>query len=88
MVITIANKVNAVAPSCTIYHARITSTIESTRIKAYLWPCVFIKLEQSHLKQNYTNADSMMATYNTIWDRFREKGPSAYYKICYKNALR
>ena len=21
-------------------------------------------------------------------DRFREKGPSAYYKICYKNALR
>ena len=23
-----------------------------------------------------------------IWDRFREKGPSAYYKICYKNALR
>ena len=22
-----------------------------------------------------------------IWDRFREKGPSAYYKICYKNAL-
>ena len=24
----------------------------------------------------------------TIWDRFREKGPSAYYKICYKNALR
>ena len=21
------------------------------------------------------------------WDRFREKGPSAYYKICYKNAL-
>ena len=22
------------------------------------------------------------------WDRFREKGPSAYYKICYKNALR
>ena len=23
-----------------------------------------------------------------IWDRFREKGPSAYYKICYKNAIR
>ena len=23
-----------------------------------------------------------------VWDRFREKGPSAYYKICYKNALR
>ena len=23
-----------------------------------------------------------------MWDRFREKGPSAYYKICYKNALR
>ena len=23
-----------------------------------------------------------------IGDRFREKGPSAYYKICYKNALR
>ena len=22
-----------------------------------------------------------------IWDRFREKGPSAYYKICYKSAL-
>ena len=22
-----------------------------------------------------------------IWDRFREKGPSAYYKICYTNAL-
>ena len=25
---------------------------------------------------------------NYNWDRFREKGPSAYYKICYKNALR
>ena len=25
---------------------------------------------------------------NIMWDRFREKGPSAYYKICYKNALR
>ena len=23
-----------------------------------------------------------------IWDRFHEKGPSAYDKICYKNALR
>ena len=31
-----------------------------------------------------------MYIYNhIIWDRFREKGPklSAYYKICYKNAL-
>ena len=26
-------------------------------------------------------------SYLCIWDRFREKGPSAYYKICYKNAL-
>ena len=23
-----------------------------------------------------------------IWDRFREKGPSEYYKICYKDGLR
>ena len=29
-----------------------------------------------------------MISITFIWDRFREKGPSAYYKICYKNALR
>ena len=32
--------------------------------------------------------DKIMPQYVNIWDRFREKGPSAYYKICYKNALR
>ena len=29
----------------------------------------------------------LLLTTDSIWDRFREKGPSAYYKMCYKNAL-
>ena len=33
-------------------------------------------------------SEKMKSGYTCIWDRFREKGPSAYYKICYKNALR
>ena len=30
----------------------------------------------------------MLSSNTCIWDRFREKRPSAYYIICYKNALR
>ena len=39
------------------------------------------------LRLRYKHNFSETIPYN-IWDRFREKGPSAYYKICYKNALR
>ena len=59
-----------------------------------VWMCVKIDFTQKKYELMVTDIHIIICVYSlpfeymhalVIWDRFREKGPSAYYKKCYKN---